>query len=89
MALTAGFLKSRYLLSSLVSSSAGTFSETSSGSGAAALEMTLRVSGTSSRPPGAFSVALTSPVTSITDSRLTSLTASRTSGVTFFFGMVT
>ena len=80
---------SRNRTSSRVSSSAGTFSATSSGSGVSARERISNELGTSSRPPGAFSVALISPVTMTTDSRETDRTASTTSGGTFFFGTVT
>ena len=38
---------------------------------------------------GALSVALTTPSQEMTDSRLASLTAASTSGLTFFLGMVT
>ena len=46
-------------------------------------------SGTSSRPPGALSIALTGPLTRTTDSRETAFTAARTASETFFLGMVT
>ncbi len=89
IARTRGFLTSRNLESILVSISAGTFSATSSGSGLSAMLIISSSSGTISRPPGALSIALTSPRTLTTDSRETSRTVSTTSAGTFFFGMVT
>ncbi|OQC68751.1 MAG: hypothetical protein BWX50_01154 [Euryarchaeota archaeon ADurb.Bin009] len=89
MARTRGFLTSRNRESIRVSISAGTFSATSSGRGLSAMLMISSSSGTISRPPGAFSIALTLPRTLTTDSRETFLAVSRTSAGTFFFGMVT
>jgi len=88
-AATRGRRTSRKRASSRVSSSTGTFSDTSSGSGVSARLMISIVSGTSSRPPGAFSMALTVPATRTTDSRETAFTAARTASETFFFGTVT
>ncbi len=89
IARTRGFLASRNRESILVSSSAGTFSATSSGRGLSATLMTSRTSGTISRPPGAFSIALTFPWTLTTDSREMFRATSTTPSGTFFFGMVT
>ena len=72
-----------------MSSSAGTFSTTSRGRGDSAGERISNRSGTISRPPGAFAMALTAPPIRTTDSRERRERASRTGAGAFFRFTVT